>query len=340
MTQSEVARGASKLHILLGLMILTLGVAIGGYARPFFDKTAVTNSPRSKPDVRQNGAKMSLTSPLLECTELPEGLSVGDRLGIEAKIKDFLEVSKKRGDIVNAGIYYRDLNNGPWFGVNDEFKFTPASLLKIPLAMSFYALEHAEPGILEMEVEYVGSNSDANAGQEFVPGKRLSAGSRYKVRELIELMLKESSNEAALLLTEIAGEKQMQNIYEDFGQPPPHLGQDYQVDVHTYASFFRVLYNATYLDRVDSEEVLSMLTQSSFVSGIRGGVPSSVVVANKFGERDSSGGEGGKRLHDCGIVYAAEKPYIVCIMTQGSDYAKLSEFIRAISALIYEEIVH
>src|SRR6185503_17380876 len=118
---------------------------------------------------------------------------------------------------------------------------------------------------------------------------------------------------------------------------PPAMNQDYLIDTHTYASFFRILYNATYLDRHDSEEILTTLTEASFKDGLIADIPASVTVAHKFGSRKVD--DAGKvQLHDCGIIYVPGKPYILCVMTQGTDFNKLADFIQSVSKLVYNDV--
>jgi hypothetical protein len=104
----------------------------------------------------------------------------------------------------------------------------------------------------------------------------------------------------------------------------------------TYASFFRVLYNASYLGADLSERALGLLAQAEFRSGIVEGVPAAVPVAHKFGEhRDDAAGK--VQLHDCGIVYVPQHPYLLCVMTRGSSFEHLDDAIASISRAVYEQ---
>jgi hypothetical protein len=66
-------------------------------------------------------------------------------------------------------------------------------------------------------------------------------------------------------------------------------------------------------------------------------LPKSLAVAHKFGERELPNGI--KQLHDCGIVYLPKHPYLLCIMTRGTDYDRLSTVISTISKKIYEDLM-
>lgn len=329
----------NRFFFLACAVIFCIGIVVGSigkdrldtiYARYFFDK--ITNSETRVTTNRGS----SLTNPLLECRELPEQMLIGQRVKIENSIEGLISEYKSRGDLEEAAVYYRDLNNGPWFGIHEEMKFTPASLLKLPLAISYYWQAEIDPSILNSEIQFQKGATELE-NQPYGPEHTLENGKLYSVQDLISLMLIESSNEASLVLVELAGEDLLKGVYRDFGFEPPALGKDYSIDVHTYGSFFRILYNSTYLDRVSSEQILKILTQSSFNEGISGGVPKSVVVSHKFGSRENSDESRSKQLHDCGIVYA-DSPYILCVMTRGSDFAMLSNFIKDVSALTYNSV--
>jgi hypothetical protein len=110
-----------------------------------------------------------------------------------------------------------------------------------------------------------------------------------------------------------------------------------------YASFYRVLFNASYLNRDMSEKALRFLSQASYRDGIISGVPQEIDVVAKYGERvldDRSAGQPVvmKQLHEVGIVYHPRHPYIMGVMVRGSDSSRLQKVMRDISALIFEEV--
>ena len=131
---------------------------------------------------------------------------------------------------------------------------------------------------------------------------------------------------------------QKQITFNQVGVPITVRDQDLQLSVRQYASFFRLLYNASYLNRTHSEQALALMAGSSYVKGLAAGVPKSVPVAHKFGERGNLDANIRYQLHDCGIVYHPHTPYLLCIMTQGDDFARMERAIRDISRLFYEEV--
>jgi len=298
--------------------------------------TAVAENKYVANDVRDRLTSTQFTNPLLECAELPEQLSIRDRLGLQSKIEALIADKKKSGALVNASVYYRDLNNGPWFGVNEDEKFSPASLLKVPLAMWYYWKADEDPQILQDQIKYISSAGHSEV--HFAPRKKLEVGNTYAVDEIIHIMLKESDNEAAAVLAKFSGKDGATRVYEDFGIPPLIDETSYFIDVRTYSSFFRILYNATYLGRFYSEHVLGLMHESSFTQGLVAGVPDTVRVSHKFGEKVIDESVPLRQLHDCGIVYAEPSPYMLCVMTQGKDFDELANIISLISSTIYTEV--
>jgi beta-lactamase class A len=144
--------------------------------------------------------------------------------------------------------------------------------------------------------------------QFYTPTENVVDGHTYTVRELIRLMLQQSSNEAVATLVRAESENQFLKTFNDLGLPLPtpvatNWG-DYHIGIHDFSSFLRVLYNTTYLTRPDSEELLSVLTKTSYTNGLVAGVPSGVTVAHKFGTSGQT--DGSVELPDRGIIYVPQ----------------------------------
>jgi hypothetical protein len=87
-----------------------------------------------------------------------------------------------------------------------------------------------------------------------------------------------------------------------------------------------------------SEKALSLLAATTFAYGLTAGLPPGVRAAHKFGERILAD-PARMQLHDCGIVYAGNSPYLLCIMTQGPDQVALTGIMSDVSRLVYAEAV-
>lgn len=312
-------------------IVALFALAVGYFMGNFFHATPHKKMGEERVHSYLNG---QLTNPLLECSEDAEVLSIGDRAKIEEDVTAYAERAVSQGVVSEYAIYFRDLNNGPWFGLNEREVFTPGSLLKLPLAMSYYWAEQRNHNLLDTQIEFVGFPEEMAVESNYGSDAPLQPGV-YSVRDLIGYMLKESSNDAAEVLASAAGEEQIQSTYMDLGIEPPAFSADYEIDTKTFGAFFRVLYNASYIGQPSSEELLATLAQTSFKDGIVAGVPEGTKVAHKFGTRVNGEGEGSRQLHDCGIVYAPKSPYILCVMTRGNSSKNLSYFIAGVSTRVY-----
>jgi beta-lactamase class A len=278
---------------------------------------------------RRSGEEGSLINPLLDCTE-PEA-SFEELRPFSVAVKDLVDKSVEDRKITDASVYFRDLNNGPWFGVNEQLTFSPASLLKVPLAVSYYQYKEYEADIMDERLTW-----RQDSQQRINDLAELEEGKEYSVSELIQIMLVHSDNAATELLVDRLPLDQLLKPYQDLDLEPPKAdGGQYQISIRNYAKLLRVLFNASYLDRPASREILSMLSRSGFTMGLRAGVPESIIVANKYGERVS---RDLSELHDCGIVYYPSHPYLLCMMTHGKDIQAMTGVIRDISALVYREV--
>ena len=275
-------------------------------------------------------------SPLLECTdELSRTTTTQE---VKDAVVAYVESAVKNQKVSNVAIYYRDLNNGPWFGYNERDIFSPASLVKVPLMILYLKEAEFNPEILQTKIVNNIENTESfYESADYQPEERISFGSEYGVEELISKMIEQSDNVAYKLLFDSMDNRKYVQIFKEFGVDFSRAYDNPDGDtisLRDYASFFRILYNASYLNKDYSEKALEILSHSTFKAGIVAGVPENVAVAHKFGERFFTD-TGEKQLHDCGIIYA-ENPYLLCVMTKGRDFRELEEAISKVSSIVYQ----
>lgn len=283
----------------------------------------------------RNSENYKLINPLLEC----ESAFFSQNAALDSLKKQLdstITKLKKDNHLSFASVYIRDLNMGPWLGINEKENFSPASLVKVPLMMAYFKAAEKKPELLNEMVEITPTPENK---QSIPPQITLAPNQRYSVEELINRMIIYSDNEAYELLQAKIDNKLIIKTYTDLGID---LTEAYDnpngniISVKSYAAFFRILYNASYLNKDMSEKALTLLSQVKYTDGLVKGInDSNIMIAHKFGERTyESTGE--RQLHDCGIIYIPKKPYLVCIMTRGDDFTKLSSAIVQISRQIYQ----
>ena len=265
-------------------------------------------------------------------------MSVGkELLPFHHKVAALIEDKKKANWATHVSVYFREMNNGLSFSIHGQEKFTPASLVKVPLMIAYLKWAETNPGLLSRKMVF--NMADATASQTYKPAMALEQGKAYTVDELLYRAIVYSDNNAYFLLFASIDPRVLHRVYTDLGLEVPKVrNRDDYMSVVEYASFFRMLYNASYLNKELSEKALQYLSEVDFKQGLVGGVPPGTVVAHKFGEKVFGSSAEIKQLHDCGIVYYPGHPYLLCVMSRGDTFEYLDDTIRQISSLIYQEV--
>lgn len=295
-------------------------------------------TPDSKTEqLRLKSPEFSFINPLLDYQEPKNTLMRREVRELELEINQIIEQSKLDEQITEASVYYRDLNNGPWFFINDDTYFTPASLLKVPVMITYFKMAEKNPDILKQTLTFTTPYSNISNHIFSEEVTEIQVGQTYTILELIESMIINSDNYATVLLQENIDTELQAKVYSDFAINLPHEtnSREQFITTQAYASFLRILYNATYLNKQYSEMALEILSRSKFKDGIKAGVSDNVKVSNKYGifEKNAILNEG-LQLHDCGIIYDT-KTYVVCIMTHGHDYETMTKLIKDITHQIF-----
>ncbi len=191
------------------------------------------------------------------------------------------------------------------------------------------------PSILENELVYKGQEV---IDQNIIPDEKITPGKKYKIDYLLYRMIALSDNAAFELLALSMPSDILKKVHYDLGIPfPEEATQTDFMNVRSYSSLFRVLYNSSYLTRHYSNLALIKLIEAQYDNGLRAGVPKKVEIAHKFGVKQIEN-EKKVQLHDCGIIYHKVNPYVLCIMTKGNDIKNQEKIISSISKTVYDEI--
>ncbi len=336
------SRNARLLQWGIGIFLFVLGAFFALGVHSFTEHLAQSSKPLRLSMVGDNHYHFidPLISSNADGNEVPERFEV-----LNYKIKSNIDDLVKHKKITAASVYVRDFNTGTGLEVYSGERYNPASLLKVPVMMAFYKIAEGRPSILNDRVTLGKTNTSKNQAA-FPPQKHVEAWGTYTVDELIRRMIVYSDNDAAMSLVECLNGsghdyEWLNEVFNDLGVHELKVGSDF-TDPKTYSLFLRVLYNATYLNREMSEKALTLLSQVDFVDGIRSGIPTTTPVAHKFGEftaQTETGTVLENQLHDCGIVYAKDHPFALCVMTKGGRFADLSAAIGQLAKIVYEDAV-
>ncbi len=301
--------------------------------------------PEKKPGApleteRETMALSRLTSPYLECPgTMDADLSLVQARNVASR---YIRAAQEGDNTLRISLYARDLNNGPWIGINEREAFLPASLSKVPLMIYILSQAEADRGILDEEVVFPGVErmSDEDSMEGAPEEIRLQPGQSYTYSDLLYRMIAYSDNHAKELLMTGIGSEDVNRLMSSIHAQENLLNGLYTVSPKTYSALFRALYNASFLGRPLSEYALSLLSEGFFQGALRRHIPDDVTVASKFGHIDAGGGSGGEvQLHECGIIYQPGSPYLLCVMTKSSSAPpdRLAEIIADLSLIVWEE---
>lgn len=238
------------------------------------------------------------------------------------------------GTLTSASVYVRNFITSEWFCLNGSERYSPGSMLKVPILITFLKMNEKNPGILDKQLlfdkKYTNERKAVNVSES------IKLGQKYSVRELLRYMIQYSDNDATYLLNRNMDVATFTKVFSDFGlSVPDSRSSIYQMSVTEYSNFMRALFNGSYLDTNDSEYAVELLTKSDYKNGIVQGLPNGVEVAHKFGEE---GNVNNQELHESGIVYLENSPYLITIMTKGKDLSKQSKVLSEISAKVYQSL--
>lgn len=240
------------------------------------------------------------------------------------------KILKEVGDLAEnqkIALYVQDANSGSWLGINESERFVPASLLKVPIAMAIY--KKYETGSISLDDELIVRQGDIDK-EAGVPD-RYTVGHSYKVKELLEWMLKISDNTAKNVLKGSLDPEELNSVFTHVAIENPYTADasNQNISPRQYERMFKALFFSTYLKPENSQALLSMLTDTRVEGLLSAKLPWEIQVAHKYGERNDA-------LHDCGIVYNKQNPYFICVMTSGIDIEQSKFLINDISLEVYK----
>ncbi|MBP6949234.1 MAG: serine hydrolase [Candidatus Pacebacteria bacterium] len=260
-------------------------------------------------------------------TLLNPALSVLDKKDLIVnfqELREYLTNTYEKRDDYLVSIYFEYLPTGANISINKDEKIWPASLIKIPVAMS--AMKKVENKIWKIDNELVILDDDKDS--EYGDMYKEHTGSTHTIQKFLEKTLIDSDNTAHFVLLRNLDGSELEDVYTHLGlddvidslkkSPKKENEIDNRITAKKYSIFFRSLYNATYLDQAYSQMFLDILEKAPR-DLLGAGLPESIPFVHKTGIRVDEGVRA-----DSGIVYAEGRPYIITVMVQKKN-GKMNE---------------
>lgn len=256
------------------------------------------------------------------------------------------------GAVVEVALH--DYATGETHFVRADEPIHPASTMKVPVMLEVYRL--AEAGELRLDDQLAVKNTFASIvdgspysldpadDSETTLYKRV--GGEATVRELVFLMITESSNLATNILVEKVGAKAVTDFMAKLGAPDLKVLRGVEDDKAVKAGMNNVgtargtmtilmrLAEGTAVSQAADAAMMDVLRAQKFNSGIPAGLPKGIPVAHKTG---SFAGV----YHDAAIVEPpGRRPFVLVVMTRyvPDDDPKARELAAEIARIAYRHL--
>jgi beta-lactamase class A len=261
---------------------------------------------------------------------------------------------EQRSKAVALAVAVQDLETGFAYAYRADRWFHAASTIKLAVLLGTYAAIHNGRLVPQSRLHVRNRFRSAYDGTTFrVMSERdadsevqAAIGKTMRISELARNMIIRSSNLATNLLLDLLGIGFLQRVLEEHELAGIDLrrgvedelafehGISNRVTADGLVQLLRLIADEKALSPELSRQMLDVLHEQEFRSGIPAGLPAHARVANKTGEISTI-------AHDAGIVYLPKrKPYVVAILTEWEPHTTgRSPTIAAASYMVYEQLM-
>lgn len=254
----------------------------------------------------------------------------------------------------DVAVVYHNLGDGEHVDIKGDERIHPASTMKVPVMMEVF--RQSEEGTLPLDGrirlknEFAsiadGSRFSLNVADDSETTLYRHLGEERTVRELVRLMITESSNLATNLVIERVTPTRVSALMKSLGAEEVRVlrgvednrafaqGLNNETTARGLATILRQLAERRVVSAEASEAMLSILRGQKFNEGIPAGLPPGVPVAHKTGSITAI-------AHDAAIVEPPGRPpYVLVVLTRGiKDPAKAHTLMARVSRAVYEHVV-
>ncbi|RJQ27848.1 MAG: serine hydrolase [Peptococcaceae bacterium] len=248
--------------------------------------------------------------------------SLPDYEPLKKQLESYLATRK-----ATYGIYFKDLNTGATWGINDLTPIPAASTIKVPYVL--YLNEQVAAGRLKMEQRIAyDSNTDYAGGSGYLK-ETAADGDRFTLRVLSNLAITLSDNVAYKMIKRVTGEENVLAYMKAMGGTTiGGNGQD-NTTARDMAAYMEGVINFSRRNPALGNRLIDDLANPIWHYGLPGKLPDNVKVAHKEGDLPGVS-------NDVGIVFAS-RPYIISILSMNQDNIEQGFLdISEISGMIYE----
>jgi beta-lactamase class A len=236
------------------------------------------------------------------------------------------------------GLDVLDLNTGYNAGYNAGRSMPAASTIKLPVMVAVF--EQLQAGRIDVNTRVTLQARDKDCGSGDLCGARI--GQTFPVSELLAKMIDISDNTATNMLIRLVGRRNINRSMTELGLEHTHLAGDVRTADWTIRRMLRtsagdlvhllsMMARGELVDQWSSNEMIALLKADRINTLLPAPLPDNVAIAHKTGSLFDT-------LNDAGIVYAADSPYVIAVMTTALPSQDLGRsFIHTVSRLAYAD---
>lgn len=239
-----------------------------------------------------------------------------------------------------AGIIVRDLTNNFSYYYKGSKQFISASLIKLPIMCSVF--EEINRGNMALDNIITLKKQHKVSGSGSL--RRVRNGAQYSVEELLKLMIKNSDNTAAKILTDRIGLEKMNRIFKEIGLQDTNIshksfnmtrrrGKDESYTTpYDIVYLLEKIYYGMFINQEVSNRIIEILKTPDDNSRLSRYLPDNFELAHKTGLLRGA-------CHDAGIVFTPKGAFLICVMTEKNlSYNVAKRFIANLGKLAYDNI--
>jgi len=272
--------------------------------------------------------------------------------------RQIAQIANQAGASCVAAAFYDYESETAWSLRGDRW-FHAASTIKVAVLLGVFAAAAEGRFAMDSPVHVRNRFLSAADGEPYriEPGRDANAavhaaiGKTLRVRDLAHHMIVTSSNLATNLLVDLVGIRAAQQAVSDLGIEGIELRRGVEdekafdieinnrVTANGLLALFRALHEGRALSADASQNMLDILHQQQFNSGVPEGLPAEVRAEARIAHKT---GEISTVAHDAGLVFLPNrKPYAVAILTESSrdGNGQQQETVAKVSRVIYSHLI-
>ena len=271
-----------------------------------------------------------------------------------SEVSLYQNVLKIKSDhaLESLGIAFYDAQTTIQWAYNGDQYFHAASTMKLAVLLGVF--RQVERGELTLDAPVHIRNRFTSIvnqqpfmldlGSDADPDVYGHLGKTLTIRELAYWMITKSSNLATNLLVEVVSVPTIQHVLDELeidgvrilrgveDQAAFEAGLNNEVTANGLLKLLRLIAEGRAYSKKSSDEMLNIMLEQQYRSGIPAGLPKDARVAHKTGNISTV-------HHDAGIVFVEDrKPYVLVILTQFAADSARGTAVADVSRDIYNTI--